>query len=393
LNNASLSETPTEPGPSIEKVERQPRNIVVTWENGQRSLFHHIWLRDNCSCTECGDRSGGHRYLELGSIDPDISPDEVTIDTSGALHIRWNGNDHITRYTPTWLRSHCYSSKSKAERQHSPVLWDSSLNDKIPEWDYAQVVDDESTRLQMFQRIADYGFVIINDVPVNQNQIERLAAVFGFIRQTHYGRIFDLISTPQQRILAQTAHAIRPHNDELFRDPIPGLFMMHSLQASDCGGGASILVDGFKAADNLRTRNREMFDLLCEVPIPHRRFLVDEIDDVALAAKWPVIELNHQGELVAVHINERTMAPLDADENLIEPVYRALQEMLALIYAPEACVEYRLESGQAAVLDNHRVLHARKAFDGYRHIRQCHVDRDEFFSRLRALRRRRGMAI
>lgn len=383
---------PTEQGLSIENIDRQQRYIVITWQDGHRSKFHHIWLRDNCTCSECGDRSGGHRYLELGSIDPDISPDEVSVEDSGSLRIRWSGDGHITRYLPAWLRAHCYSSESITTRRPRPVLWDSSLNDKIPEWDYHQVVSEESFRLQMFQRIADYGFAIINDVPVEEDQIEQLAAVFGFIRQTHYGRIFDLISTPQQRILAQTAHAIRPHNDELFRDPIPGLFMMHCLRASDCGGGASILVDGFKAAANLRARNRELFDLLCRVPIPHRRFLVDDVDDVALSAKWRVIELDQHGDMVAVHINERTMAPLDIEQNLTEPVYRALQEMLALVYAPEACVKYRLESGQAAILDNHRVLHARAAFKGNRHIRQCHVDRDEFFSRLRALRRRLAAA-
>ncbi len=268
------------------------------------------------------------------------------------------------------------------------MLWDSTLNDNIPEWDYNRIVADESIRLQMFQHINDYGFAIISDVPTHENQIEYLAEIFGFIRQTHYGRIFDLISTPEQRILAQTAHAIRPHNDELFRNPIPGLFMMHCLQASECGGGASVLVDGFSAAKRMRSASRELFELLCQVPIPHRRFLVDEVDDVALSANWRTIELNRHGEIEAVHINERTMAPLDTEERLIEPVYRALREMLALVYAPEACVTYRLESGQAAVMDNHRVLHARTAFNGNRHIRQCHVDRDEFFSRLRTLRRR-----
>jgi alpha-ketoglutarate-dependent taurine dioxygenase/DUF971 family protein len=388
LNHSRLPDTPTEQALSIENIDRQQRYTVITWKDGHHSKFHHIWLRDNCTCAECGDRSGGHRYLELGSIDPDISPEEVSVDAEGSLNIRWQGDGHVTCYSPAWLRAHCYSSESIAERRQQPVLWDSNLNDKIPEWDYTQVVTDVSIRLQMFQRIADYGFAIINDVPVEEGQIEDLAAVFGFIRQTHYGRIFDLISTPQQRILAQTAHAIRPHNDELFRDPIPGLFMMHCLRASDCGGGASILVDGFKAAETLRARNRELFDLLCQVPIPHRRFLVDEVDDVALSAKWPVIELNQHGDIVAVHINERTMAPLDAEANLIEPVYQALREMLELLYAPEACLKYRLESGQAAVLDNHRVLHARTAFQGNRHIRQCHVDRDEFFSRLRALHRR-----
>ncbi len=355
--------------------------------------MHHLWLRDNCACSQCGDRSGGHRYLELGSIDPDITPDEVTLTTTGSLQIRWKGDGHITTYLPTWLRENCYSSESLAERQRLPVLWDSALNGHIPEWNFEEVVADESIRLLMFQRIDDYGFAILNAVPTLADEIERLAAVFGFIRQTHYGRVFDLISTPQQRILAQTAHAIRPHNDENFRNPIPGLFMMHCLQASECGGGASILVDGFNAAQKLRSDNKDLFDLLCEVPIPHRRFLVDDVDDVALAAHWRTIELNHHGDIEAVHINERTMAPLDTSAELIEPVYRALREMLSLVYDAQAFVQYRLEPGQAVVMDNHRVLHARTAFNGNRHIRQCHVDRDEFFSRLRALRRRTHNAV
>lgn len=393
MNNPLQNESSPERQTSIDKIERRQRSINIVWSDGRRSVFHHIWLRDNCSCSQCGDRSGGHRYLELGSIDPEITPEEVSIDPSGALLIRWAGDGHLTTYSPDWLRAHCYSSESLAERRQQPVLWDSTFNDKIPEWDYDRVVDDESFRLQMFQHINDYGFAIINGVPTLEDQIERLADIFGFIRQTHYGRVFDLIATPKQRILAQTAHAIRPHNDELFRDPIPGLFMMHCLRASECGGGASILVDGFNAAEKLRSENGEQFELLCRIPIPHRRFLVDEVDDVALSASWPTVELNRHGEIEAVHVNERTMAPLDTEESLIEPVYQALQKMLALAYDPEACVTYRLDSGQAAVMDNHRVLHARTAFNGNRHIRQCHVDRDEFFSRLRALRRRRDAEV
>jgi gamma-butyrobetaine dioxygenase len=374
--------------PSIDKITRQQRNISISWGDGRRSVFHHIWLRDNCTCSQCGDRSGGHRYLELGSIDLDITPDEVSIDSSGSLRIRWHGEGHQSSYTPAWLREHCYSTDSIAKRRQHPVLWDSTLNGKISEWDYDIILTNESSRLRMFQCINDYGFAIINGVPALEEQIEALAAIFGFIRETHYGRIFDLISTPQQRILAQTAHAIRPHNDELFRDPIPGLFMMHCLRASECGGGASILVDGFSAAQKLRSQHKDMFNLLCRVPIPHRRFLVDDVDDVALSGVWRSIELDRYDDIAAVHINERTMAPLNTVEKLTEPVYRALQKLLALVYAPEACVTYRLKSGQAAVMDNHRILHARTAFNGNRHIRQCHVDRDEFFSRLRSLRRR-----
>ena len=376
------------PGLSIKQIDQQQAALVITWEDGHLSTFHYIWLRDNCACAKCGDRSGGHRYLEMNDIDDDISPDHASIDNSGLLQIKWSGDAHLTSYRAGWLRQHCYSTGALAERRHQPVLWDSQLNENFPEWDYSTIVTDEAYRLQMFQHINDYGFAVINDVPIEVNQIEKLAAIFGFIRETHYGRVFELISTPQQRILAQTSHAIRPHNDENFRDPIPGLFMMHCLRASECGGGATTLVDGFQVASKLRSENSEAVDLLCEIPIPHARFLVDEVDDVALSASWRPIELDHHGDIAAIHINERTMAPLDCSENQVEPVYQALKALFEQAYAPQACVNYRLESGQAVVLDNHRILHARTAFNGNRHIRQCHVDRDEFFSRLRALRRR-----
>ena len=373
---------------SIQHIDKQHRQLAVTWGDGRVSSFHYIWLRDNCACDQCGDRSGGHRYLELSDIDENITPVDASIDTSGTLQIKWSGDGHLTGYKADWLRQHCYSTEALAERRHRPLLWDSELNDNIQEWNYDQIVTDETTRLKMFQCIEDYGFAVLDQVPNKVDQIEKLAAIFGFIRETHYGRVFELISTPQQRILAQTSHAIRPHNDENFRDPIPGLFMMHCLRASECGGGETILVDGFQAAAKLRSVNREAFDLLTQVPVPHRRFLVDEVDDVALSAHWRAIELDHHGDVVAIHINERTMAPLDCAEDRIEPVYQALREFFKLVYEPEASIHYRLESGQAAILDNHRVLHARTAFNGNRHIRQCHVDRDEFFSRLRALHRR-----
>lgn len=89
-----------------------------------------------------------------------------------------------------------------------------------------------------------------------------------------------------------------------------------------------------------------------------------------------------------VHVNERTMAPLDVDGDQVLPMYDALREFLRRLYAREAGIEFLLTAGDAVVLDNHRVLHARTDFTQRRHIRQCHVDRDEFHGRLRIPRRR-----
>ncbi len=374
------------PADSIESIERHQREIEVIWRDGERARFHHIWLRDNCACADCGDRDGGHRYLELVAIDPDIAPAGVALNADGNLEIHWQGDRHLSRFTSAWLRAHRYPRADENRARYHP--WDANATTGLTIWDYVRAGTDDSYRLQLFAHLREHGLAILDAVPVETGEIERLASLFGFIRETHYGRVFELLSTPEQRILAQTAHAIRPHNDELFRSPIPGLFMMHCLRASECGGGASIFVDGFNVAAQLRRDDPGAFDILTRVDIPHRRFLVDAVDDVALAASYPAIELDRDGEIAAVHVNERTMAPLDAEAGQTEPFYRALRGFLRRLYDPANCVEYRLDAGQAAIIDNHRVLHARKAFSGHRHIRQCHVDRDEFFSRLRALERR-----
>ena len=49
-----------------------------------------------------------------------------------------------------------------------------------------------------------------------------------------------------------------------------------------------------------------------------------------------------------------------------------------------------MASGEGILIDNHRVLHGRTAFDpaSGRHIRLCHVPREEFHGRLRELARR-----
>jgi alpha-ketoglutarate-dependent taurine dioxygenase len=372
---------------AVRKIEQNAGKLLVTWEDNHLSSFHYIWLRDNCMCTRCGDRSGGHRYLELSEIDEDIEPMEIMMDSASSLQIKWIDDNHISRYPTSWLRNNCYSVKSLAERRFEPVLWDAALSGQFPVWDYSAIKTDDLSRLKMFDVLYRYGFIVLNDVTARESEIENLAGVFGFIRQTHYGRIFELVSRPQKRILAETSHGIKPHHDELFRDPIPGMMVMHCLKASEDGGGASILVDGFSAATALRNQDEAAFNLLSQVPIPHSRHLVDDVDDVALSAAWPVIVLDKFSEIAAVHINERTMAPLDIAENLVQPVYNALRKFLGLLYAEQSAIQFRLESGQAMVFDNHRVLHARTAFNGARHIRQCHVDRDEFFSRYRALHR------
>ena len=167
----------------------------------------------------------------------------------------------------------------------------------------------------------------------------------------------------------------------MFRDAPPGVILFHCLEASADGGGASVLVDGFNVAARLQDENPAAFDILSRVPLPHRR----RIDGAAdLRAETTMVGLDAAGAVTAFRCNERTMAPLELPEDQAL-VCNPVGGTQALVYDPVMKIEFQLRSGEALVFDNHRVLHARTAFGGSRHIRQYHVDRDEVFSRLRLL--------
>ena len=49
-------------------VSSDEHSVTITWHDGHQSVFHTVWLRDNCSCDLCGDHSGGHRFFELNML-------------------------------------------------------------------------------------------------------------------------------------------------------------------------------------------------------------------------------------------------------------------------------------------------------------------------------------
>lgn len=359
---------------AIKDVAQSDGQLVVAWNDGWESAYHFIWLSDNCGCDACGNKvpTSGERFLRLTDLPADIAPANAAIGADGALCITWADGGHASRYDPARLRA-------REEPGTSPVLWDSGLSGAVPEVSYGDV---KAGVLPMLEHLRSQGLSVVRGVLADNDKIERLAGLLGFIRQTHYGRVFEIRSQEKNVTLAETKHAIPPHNDELFRDAPPGVIVFHCLEASADGGGASLLVDGLNVAALLRDENPAAFDVLSRVPLPHRR----RIDGAAdFRAETPMIVLDAAGAVTAFRCNERTMESLESPEDQVKPVYGALQAVLALVCDPAMKIEFQHRSGEAQVFDNHRVLHARTAFGGSRHIRQCHVDRDEVFSRLRLL--------
>ena len=69
------------------------------------------------------------------------------------------------------------------------------------------------------------------------------------------------------------------------------------------------------------------------------------------------------------------------------PGMRPIAALAGIVDDPAMQVTLRLEPGECLVLDNTRVLHARKAFSGRgrRWLQGCYADKDALLSRLAVL--------
>ena len=374
--------------PAIRSVGTEERRLVVIWQDRARSVFPFIWLRDNCACPACRHPGNGQRLLDVLDIPADIAAHEVSLLPTGEVAIRWKPDGHASRYAAAWLAGHEFSPEARAGRRPHPRLWGAEMANDPPSAEWAAFERSPAAERRGLELLHDYGFLVLHDVPVESGMVVRVGDRLGHVRVTNYGRCFDVISVPNPNNLAYTAIALGVHTDNPYRDPTPGLQLLHCLEAG-APGGDSLLVDGFAAAEALRRADRAAFDLLARLPLPFR--FADK--DADLQARTPVISVDFDGEVTGVHLNSRSMAPLDAPEELVETWNAAYRAFVALLHRSAGELRLRLAPGDLLIMENNRVLHGRDAFDpnaGCRHLQGCYVDKDGVDSRRRVLSRESG---
>ena len=123
--------------------------------------------------------------------------------------------------------------------------------DALPAAEHAEIIGSRAALGHWLRDICTYGFALLRGVPTIDGEVTRVAELFGFVRETNYGRIFDVAPKPVPNNLAFSSLALGVHTDNPYRDPVPGLQLLHCLE-SDAEGGESVVVDGFHAAERLR---------------------------------------------------------------------------------------------------------------------------------------------
>jgi gamma-butyrobetaine dioxygenase len=347
--------------------------VTLDGPDGSRHRFHALWLRDNCPCPECRHESG-QRLLDTRLIPDDLTV--LSIAEGDPFTVAFS-DGHVSRYDRAWLDAHAGPKPPRQRR-----LWDAAIQNELPAAPYADVTGGGSALRDWLAAVDTLGFAILTGGPTEPETVTRTAELFGYVRETNYGRLFDVKTVVNPMNLAYTGLGLGAHTDNPYRDPTPTLQLLHCL-ASSADGGENTLVDSFRVAQDLSATELE---LLTRYPI---RFRYAD-GETELEAEVPVISLDARGEVSAVHYNTRSAQAFRLPEDVVGPYYEAYQRFGRMLEQPAYRIQFKLAPGDLFIVDNLRVMHGRTGYaatGGERHLQGCYADRDGLRSTLAVLSR------
>lgn len=367
--------------------------LALTLNNNPALRFHAIWLRDNAHDEQTRSPQNGQRLIALRDIPPQTRIESARLDGDD-IHVLFQPENKSIRFDAEWLVRHAYDldgTKSPGWTPAHVVTWGEEISGQEPAASFAKVQSDPAALRDWLAGIARFGFARLTDGPVEEGALMKVVDLFGHVRETNYGRNFEVRTEVNPTNLAFTGLGLQAHTDNPYRDPVPTIQVLYCLESS-AAGGDNMVVDGFHAAQRLREESPKWFDVLSRYCA---RFEFCGSEGTMLQARRPMIELSPDGQLQAVRFNNRSAAAItDVPYAEMDTYYSAYRRLGEIIDDPSMEVTFRLNPGECFIVDNTRVLHARKAYSGTgsRWLQGCYSDLDGLNSTLAALQSKYPMA-
>jgi len=372
---------------NILKISQNGSGLDVEWNDGEKSNFNFMWLRDNCPTVR--DKDSRHRMFNLLEVSTNIGPKQFKINAESKLEIEWNEGNHTSYYDQKWLRENCYTINNKKKYISPYVLWDNSLNSKLStiQIEHDEIMDSDKGLIKWLELLHYYGIAIVKKAPIEKKSALPVLNRIGCIRETFFKTPFEVINIPKPNNSAYTAHALRNHMDLPWFEIPPGYQFLHCL-INSAKGGQSSAVDGFAVADYLRKNEKEIFETLVSIPLKFKDN--DYTQESIRIFHAPAITLTKDNDYNDIRFSVATMDALDCHPDDMERVYKAHHKLGNLLHDDKFVIKFRLNPGDIFSFNNRRVLHGRTAFDpnsGHRHLQGYYIDRDEIIGRLNYLKK------
>lgn len=321
-------------------------------------------------------------------------------ESADAVKIAWkndlpgNGKEHISTFSKSYIERYSQESAQSdieglglPEARDTEVPWTKGLMEKkIKFIDYQEYTTSDTALFDAIRQLKLYGLVFIRGAPCKETAVETIANRIGNLRETLYGRTWNVKSVPQAKNVAYTSRFLGFHMDLLYMAEPPGFQLLHCLKNS-CEGGSSMFSDAFHAVDQLQ--GSKAYKVLTDYPQTfhydndgyHYRYT----RPVIIEAQWP------KGRFV--NWSPPFQGPFktsDIPEYQFSDFVAASKAFSDIVEAPESIYEYKMEEGDCVIFNNRRVLHARREFDtssGERFLKGAYFDTDVFESKYRVLTR------
>ncbi|KAL4736745.1 hypothetical protein BDV11DRAFT_193197 [Aspergillus similis] len=361
-------------------------------ENSSRA-FLKWWLRDNCQCDKCVHPNTRQRIVDTFSIPEDIGVKDISNGPS-QVTVTWS-DGHVSSYNHYWLaQGGRRASTSLGEYPLRFRKW-MTYNPKhegnakeLPSVSYSEVMANDAGVLKWLERIYDWGFCLVRDTPINPESTEALLRRIAHIRHTHYGGFWDFTADMSFKDTAYTNEALGAHTDNTYFTDPARLQLFHMLSHTDGDGGATLLVDGFRAARRLYAESKQNLNHLRNIRQPfhasgNEGSIYQPVEQqVVLRAH---AQFKHRLYQVRWNNYDRAVKWNWSLEEQ-EAWYKAAKHFNDIIHREDMEIWTQLQPGTALIFDNWRMLHGRSAFTGKRRMCGGYISNDDFLSRYRVLK-------
>lgn len=348
----------------------QSGGAILARGSADRLQLHPIWLRERVNEPTLVDPVNHQRLYEPNDLPGDLRVVEVAEMEAGAFAIRFS-DGFESRFEAARLLVEC-GWEEDPERTPVPIAW-TNASGEIPAIDYSEIECADGMRT-LLEGFFTRGFCIIRNTPHQPGDLDALAQRFGYIRETNWGRLFDVYSKPVATDLAYTGLALAAHTDNPYRFPVPGIQFLHCLE-NNVAGGYSTVVDGLALVERIEEVAPEEARVLEELPV---RFRYDTSSCIVEDAS-PLVERDNLGRLIGLRLSSRLDYVLPAEPDKLDLFYSGRRRLQSLANDPQFQLSFPFEPGLLLMMDNRRTLHGRTAFDGTsgkRHLQGCYIDHD-----------------
>jgi gamma-butyrobetaine dioxygenase len=329
-----------------------PDGIELIWKSGERSVFHWIWLRDNCPEGRSWIDGIWTRVRRVVDLPARPQAKGFRIERDG-LRVQWTDTSLESYFPSEWLLANSYCQPLAFERLPHE-LWNASSLGQVPEVRRSLVPDGGREMLDALVRM---GVVRIRGGEPRAGFAVPFVSQFGTVIDTSFGKTWRVWTNPDSdaRTKDYAYEDLALHTDFTFARFAAFFEFFHCVRP-DPAGGASTLVDGFRLAEDLRSEAPDVFSLLSTWPVPYQAITGGH----DIRASRPIIALAPDGAVEMIASADRMMAPLRLPPEVMLPFYDAFRIWESRAMSPRYLIEIQLEAGDTMIWDNRRILHGRR---------------------------------